>query len=199
MSAPDAMGASARPLIAVYGSSTVRPGSPAYELAHALGREIARAGAGVMTGGYHGAMEACSRGAHELGGHVVGVTVELFEKRGPVNAFVKERVHTPDIYERLRHLLDRATGFIVLPGSIGTLNELFLAWTMVAVGGRPREPIVLLGDHWAGFVDSLRHPDMVVPGLFEFIEVTADPADAVRRVLARGAAPAAAHPEASRG
>jgi uncharacterized protein (TIGR00730 family) len=182
------------PLIAVFGSSTVRPGEPAYDLALRLGREIARAGAGVMTGGYSGAMEACSRGAAEEGGHVIGVTVELFEKRGPANAWVKERVHTPDLYERLRHLLDRATGFIVLPGSIGTLTELFLTWTLVSVGGRRREPIVLLGDHWQGFVDSLRHPDMVLTSLFEFVEVTNDPADAVRRVLAAPVGPAASAP-----
>lgn len=200
MDAPDTSPRGDRPLIAVFGSSTVKPGSVAYDLAHAVGREIARAGAGVMTGGYHGAMEAVSRGAHEMGGHVVGVTVELFEKRSPVNAFVKERVHTPDLYERLRHLLDRATGFIVLPGSIGTLNELFLTWTLVSVGGRRREPIVLLGEHWAAFVEALRHPDMVVPALFEFVEVTTDPADAVRRVLAaRGAGEAATHPESARG
>jgi uncharacterized protein (TIGR00730 family) len=147
-----------------------------------------------MTGGYSGTMEACSRGAHETGGHVVGVTVELFEKRAPVNAFVKERVHTPDLYERLRRLLDRANGFIVLPGSIGTLTELFLTWTLVSVGGRRREPIVLLGEHWEGFVAALRHPDMVVPHLFEFVEVATDPADAVRRVLAGLRAPDAAHP-----
>jgi uncharacterized protein (TIGR00730 family) len=188
---------SARPLIAVFGSSTVRPGDAAYELAHALGREIARAGAGVMTGGYHGTMEACSRGAHEAGGHVVGVTVELFEKRGPVNAFVKERVHTPDLYERLRHLLDRANGFIVLPGSLGTLNELFLTWTLVSVGGIPRAPIVLLGEHWAGFVEALRHPDMVTPALFAYVQVTADPADAVSRALAPQSA-FSPHPQGSR-
>ena len=195
-----------RPLIAVYGSSSVQPGDAAYELAHALGREAARAGAGVMTGGYHGTMEACSRGAHEAGGHVVGVTVELFEKRGPVNAFVRERVHTATLYDRLRHLLDRADAFIVLPGSIGTLNELFLTWTLVSVGGIPRAPVVLLGEHWKDFMAALHHPDMVVPRLFEFVEVAADPADAVKRALAgweaRAAAkglPAAAHPEASRG
>ncbi len=188
------------PLIAVYGSSSVRPGDAAYELAHALGREAALAGAAVMTGGYHGTMEACSRGAHEAGGHVVGVTVELFEKRGPVNAFVRERVHTPDLYARLKHLLDRADAFIVLPGSLGTLNELFLTWTLVSVNGRPRAPIVLLGDHWADFMKALRHPDMVVPALFEFVEVTTDPADAMRRALARREAPAGApHPESSRG
>lgn len=190
---------SARPLIAVFGSSTVQPGDAAYALAHALGREIALAGADVMTGGYHGTMEACSRGANEAGGHVVGVTVELFEKRGPANAFVKERVHTADLYERLRHLLDRANGFVVLPGSLGTLNELFLTWTLVSVGGRRREPIVLLGEHWAAFIEALRHPDMVTPRLFEFVEVTTDPADAVRRVLSGRAAPTAAHHESSRG
>jgi len=189
-----------RPLIAVFGSSTVRPGDAAYELAHALGREAVRAGAAVMTGGYHGTMEACSRGAHEAGGHVVGVTVDLFEKRGPVNAFVKEHVHTPDLYERLRHLLDRADAFVVLPGSLGTLNELFLTWTLVSVNGRPRAPIVLLGEHWADFMKALHHPDMVVPALFEFVEVTTDPAEAVQLALAgRGVSPNEPPRQTSRG
>ena len=185
-------------LIAAFGSSAVQPGDAAYELALALGREIARAGATVMTGGYNGTMEACSKGAHEAGGHVIGVTVELFEARGPVNAWVKERVHTADLYERLRYLVDRADGFIVLPGSIGTLNELFLTWTLVATGGRHAAPIVLLGAHWREFVAALRHPDMVVPHLFEHLHVTEDPAEAVRlalgttdaRVAAAGAAKA---------
>jgi hypothetical protein len=189
---------SERPLIAVFGSSTVRPGDPAWQLAYALGGAIGRAGADVMTGGYGGTMEACSRGTHEAGGQVVGVTVELFERRGPVNPYVTERVHTPDLFERLRHLLERATGFVVLPGSLGTLNELFLTWTLVSVGGRRREPIVLLGEHWAQFVAALRHPDMVTPSLFEFVQIAIDPEDAVRRML-DGAAEPTAHPEASRG
>ena len=67
------------PLIAVYGSSTARESERAWRLAYDLGGELARAGAAVMTGGYGGIMAACSRGAHEAGGHVVGVTVELFE------------------------------------------------------------------------------------------------------------------------
>jgi uncharacterized protein (TIGR00730 family) len=173
-----------RPLIAVFGSSTVRPNEPAWALAHDLGRELARAGADVMTGGYNGAMEACSQGAHEAGGHVVGVTVELFERRGPVNQFVRERVHTDHLYSRLEHLVERATGFVVLPGSLGTLTELFLAWTLVSVSGRPAAPIVLLGSHWERFLEALRDPDLVRPGSFEFVEHTTDPADAARRALA---------------
>ncbi len=177
-----------RPSIAVFGSSTVRPGEPAWTLAFDLGRELALAGAEVMTGGYDGAMAACSQGAHEAGGHVIGVTVELFEHRGPVNRWVKERVHTDRLYSRLEHLIERAAGFVVLPGSIGTLTELFLTWTLVSVRGRSQAPIVLLGGHWERFLDALRDPDLVPERLFDHVERAADPADAARRVLAPAAA-----------
>jgi len=173
-----------KPLVAVFGSSTIRPGEPAWSLAYDCGRELARVGAGVMTGGYGGAMEACSQGAHEAGGHVVGVTVELFERRGPVNRFVRERVHTGHLYGRLEHLVERAGAFVVLPGSVGTLTELFLAWTLVSVTGRPHAPIVLLGAHWERFLDALRDPDLVRADLFRFVSWTADPADAARRAIA---------------
>lgn len=179
-----------RPLIAVYGSSTVREGDAAHRLAFDLGRALARAGADVMTGGYSGTMEACSRGAHEAGGHVVGVTVELFERRGPVNRWVKQRVHTPNLYDRLRHLVEHASGFVVLPGSIGTLTELFLTWTLVSVEGRPHAPIVLLGDHYGEFLAALRHPDMVTPHLFDHVTVATTAEEATARVLGGRAAPA---------
>jgi len=174
---------SASPIVAVFGSSTFRVDDRPYQLAHDLGRELARQGATVMTGGYGGVMEACSRGAHEAGGHVVGVTVELFEKRGPVNRWVQERVHTPDLFERLRYLVSRADGFIVVPGSIGTLTELFLTWTLIATQGRPRAPLVLLGTHWESYLEALRHPDLVVPHLFEHVRVTDSPAEAARLSL----------------
>jgi hypothetical protein len=191
-----------RPLIAVFGSSTIRDSDQAYRLAYELGRELAVAGADVMTGGYSGAMEACSKGAHEAGGHVVGVTVELFEKRGPVNRWVKQRVHTPNLYERLQYLVEHAAGFVALPGSIGTLTEVFLTWTLLSVQGRPHAPLVLLGDHWQGFLDAVRRPDMVLPHLFDYVQVEVTPREAVRRALsvtrppAGAAAASGARPEA---
>jgi uncharacterized protein (TIGR00730 family) len=172
-----------RPLIAVYGSSTVRESDHAWRLAYDLGAELARAGADVMTGGYSGTMEACSRGAHEAGGHVVGVTVELFERRGPVNRWVREHLHTPDLFERLRVILARADGFIAVPGSLGTLTEIFLTWTLLSVGGRPAAPLVLLGDHWHDWLQAHRHPDLVLPQLFAYVQVATTPAEAARLVL----------------
>jgi uncharacterized protein (TIGR00730 family) len=172
-----------RPVIAVFGSSTLREDEPGWELGRALGRELARAGADVMTGGYSGAMEAVSQGAHDAGGHVIGVTVELFEARGPANRWVKERVHTPDLFERLRAIIERADGYVTLPGSIGTLTELFLTWTLLSVHGRSPAPMVLLGDHWDAWLHAHRSPALVPEPLFSFIETTTSPADAARRVL----------------
>jgi uncharacterized protein (TIGR00730 family) len=115
-----------RPLVAVFGSSTIRESGPEYLEAEELGRRLAAAGADVITGGYGGAMAACSRGAHQAGAHVVGVTVDLFESRAPVNRWVKERVHTSDLFERLRHIIGRADAFIAVSGSVGTLAEILL-------------------------------------------------------------------------
>ena len=135
---------SSRPRIAVYGSSTIAPDSGDYRLARELGAELAASGADVMTGGYSGVMEAVSRGAAEAGGHVIGVTVDLFEKRGPVNAWVKERIHTADLMERLRVLTHSADGFVVMSPSLGTLTEFHLTWTLLSTGARPRVPLVVL-------------------------------------------------------
>jgi uncharacterized protein (TIGR00730 family) len=172
------------PRVAVYGSSTAREGQVPWTLGYELGRELAQAGATVMTGGYGGTMEAVSRGAHEAGGHVVGVTVDLFEARGPANAFVRERVHMPDLYERLRYLVHNADGFVTLPGSIGTLTELYLTWTMLSVQGRPAAPLIVLGDMWRDVLAAHRHPALIPDRLFEHVQIADTPVDAARRVLA---------------
>jgi uncharacterized protein (TIGR00730 family) len=173
-----------RPLIAVYGSSTITEADPSWTLAYDLGRELARSGAAVMTGGYGGIMAACSKGAREAGGHVVGVTVELFEKRGPANRWVVERIHTPDLFERLRVIVDRADGFIAAPGSIGTLTELFLTWTLLSVDARPVVPLVLLGSHWREYLDAHRRPELVPSRLFAHVQVASTPVEAARLALA---------------
>jgi uncharacterized protein (TIGR00730 family) len=173
------------PVVAVFGSSTLRESDPAYAAIQHLGGELARAGYSVMTGGYDGAMAAASRGADEAGGHVIGVTVDLFEARGAVNPWVRERVHVPDLPERLRYLAANADAFVIVTGSIGTLTELFLCWTLVAVGARPVAPLILMGPHWHAWVAAHRTPDFITEHLFRWIEVADTPEDAVRRVAVK--------------
>lgn len=173
-----------RPIVAVFGSSTVREHDAHWRHAHELGAALARRGLATMTGGYGGAMAATSRGAHEAGGHVIGVTVELFERRGPVNPWVHERVHTPDLFERLRHLAHTADGYIAVAGSIGTLTELFLVWTLVSVEAREPAPIVLMGAQWHAWLAQHRAPEFVPPQLHGLVEVADTPEQAAERVAA---------------
>src|SRR5262245_22119340 len=178
---------SASPIVAVFGSSTFRVDDRPYQLAHDLGRELARQGATVMTGGYAGVMEACSRGAHEAGGHVIGVTVELYEKRGRANRWIRERIHTPDLFERLRHLMTRPDGYVVLPGSVGTCTALFLAWPLLPGRARPRAPLILLSARWNAILDAHRGEHLIPEALFHSVRIATSPAEAARAALATGA------------
>lgn len=181
---------SRRPLIAVFGSSTIAEDGERYREAERLGRLLAEGGADVVTGGYGGAMAACSRGARAAGAHVVGVTVELFERRGPVNPWVEERVHARDLFERLRTIIGRADGFIAVSGSVGTLAEVFLTWNLLMAGARPAAPLVLMGGHWRAWLEAQRAPGLVLADLFEYVRVVDTPAEAVRAVLDGGDAAA---------
>jgi uncharacterized protein (TIGR00730 family) len=179
---------SGRPMVAVFGSSTIRESGPEHREAEELGRRLAEAGADVITGGYGGAMAACSRGAHEAGAHVVGVTVDLFEGRAPMNRWVKERVHTNDLFERLRTIIGRADAFIAVSGSVGTLAEIFLTWNLLMAKGHEPAPLVLLGAPWKGWLAAQREPGLVLPELFEYVQLADTPEQAVQLAL-EGVAP----------
>lgn len=184
-----------RPVIAVFGSSTTKRDEPAWDVARTLGAGLAGAGFAVMNGGYQGSMEAVSEGARGAGGEVIGVTTALFNHRGP-NPHLTHREDTTTLLERLDYLVHVASGFVVLEGSVGTLAELFLAWNLLAVDGRPAAPLILLGRPWARLVEELRHPGLVVPELLSLVEVVETPTAAVARLVA--ARPAAVSAPAGR-
>jgi uncharacterized protein (TIGR00730 family) len=146
--------------IAVFGSSEPLPGDPLYEQAYSLGRLLARAGHGIVTGGYGGVMEAASRGAVEAGGRAVGVCCAIFPDRGP-NPYLDEVVSSADLFERTRELVQRARAFVVLPGKAGTLAELAFLWALHRAGCLERRPVVLLGGKWSQLLDHLANSEML--------------------------------------
>ncbi|MBU1228085.1 MAG: LOG family protein [Actinobacteria bacterium] len=145
--------------IAVFGASTTPPDHPDYLAAVRCGSLLAAAGFAVATGGYGGLMEAVSRGAAESGGHVVGITApSLFPSRPGANRHVSEERPAPGLAARIGDLLATSAGCIALPGSIGTLTELMMAWNdafIAALDGSPAHPVVAVGPVWAAFVDEI--------------------------------------------
>jgi uncharacterized protein (TIGR00730 family) len=152
-----------RQLISVFGSSAPQPGTEPYESARQVGRLLAENGFAVATGGYGGTMTAVSHGAAEAGGHVIGVTSDQIEQFRPLrpNQWVQEEIRYTTLRERLLHLITNNDGMIVLPGGIGTLSEMTLAWSFLQVGEIEPVPLIMLGSIWQETVHAFHDPQYV--------------------------------------
>ena len=120
--------------------------------AAALGGEIAARGVRlVYGGGSTGLMGACAKAVISGGGRVLGVIPEFL--RLPEVAYeAAELVVVPSMHERKAVMFREADGFVVLPGGIGTLEEVIelLSWARLGLHAKP--VIFLNGD---GFWDPL--------------------------------------------
>ena len=130
------------PMIAVCGGGEVDPKVAA--LAEEVGRELAAAGATVVTGGLGGVMEWACKGAKEAGGRTVGI-VPGTETRA-ANRYVDVPIASGMSHGRNAVIVHTADGIIALPGAFGTLAEVAMALTMgkpvVTIGGwRPDEAV----------------------------------------------------------
>ncbi|GAU65291.1 hypothetical protein SSP35_01_06290 [Streptomyces sp. NBRC 110611] len=144
------------PAVSVFGSARTPRDSKEYDAGVRIGRALVDAGFAVITGGGPGAMEAANRGAKEAGGVSVGLGIELPFEQG-MNDYVNLGVDFRYFFVRKTCFVKYARGFVVLPGGLGTLDELFEALTLVQTRKVTRFPIVLFGtDYWSGLVDWLR-------------------------------------------
>jgi uncharacterized protein (TIGR00730 family) len=167
--------------IAIYGSSSVQPDEPDYIAAYEVGRALGAAKYGVMTGGYCGVMEAASRGAAEAGSHVIGVTsqpIEAFRRQGP-NQWVGKIVPYNTLRDRLIHLVTRADGYVIMPGGIGTLNEMLMTWELMRVREIPPRPIVCYGNYWETILAPFRQSAYVPAVYWELMSFAHTPEEVV--------------------
>lgn len=152
-------------VIAVFGSSSPQPDSTPYAEARRVGRLLAETGFVVATGGYGGTMAAVSQGASEAGGKVIGVTCRQIERWRPIpaNEWVAEEIKYDTLTERLLHLVKRYQGMIALPGGIGTLSEVALAWSLMQTDEAPQRPLVLLGPLWRETIRTYAQDEYIRP------------------------------------
>ncbi len=171
------------PAISVFGSARLRSGNPWYKKARAVGRRLAKAGYAVITGGGPGLMEAANRGAREAGGVSVGLNIELPHEQ-KVNPYVTQPLNFHYFFIRKVCFVKYGSGFVLLPGGFGTLDEFFESITLIQTRRITQFPVVLMGRrHWRGLVDwmrdRLRRPKLIAPGDLDLFCVTDDPREAV--------------------
>jgi uncharacterized protein (TIGR00730 family) len=178
------------PAVSVFGSARVPAGDPRYELARTVGGKLAEAGLAVITGGGPGLMEAVNRGAQEAGARSVGLRIELPFEQG-MNRYVDLPLHFAYFFTRKLMFVRYATGFVVLPGGFGTLDELFDAVTLIQTRRVRSFPVVLVDSaYWGGLLGWLRERPAtegeITQAELELIRVTDDPDEAVE-IIAAGA------------
>jgi uncharacterized protein (TIGR00730 family) len=144
------------PAIAVFGSARTPADHPFYAQAERLGRKLVEAGFAVITGGGPGAMEAANKGASEAGGVSVGLGIELPFETG-LNQWVDKGINFRYFFARKTMFVKYSQGYVVLPGGLGTFDELFEALTLVQTQKVTSFPVVLFGtSYWQGLLDWLR-------------------------------------------
>lgn len=110
-----------RKIVAIFGSSRVKPDSELYQSTYALAHALASEDYVVMSGGYEGVMEAASKGAADAGGHVIGVSAAPLEKlrRVKPNEWIKQVIPFDSVHERLAYMVVTADAYVVMPGGAG--------------------------------------------------------------------------------
>src|SRR5215470_16773769 len=171
--------------VTVFGGSRVEDDSEEYVAARELGRALAGCGLTVVTGGYNGVMEAVSRGAKEVGGHVVGVTVEVIARnfeRLP-NAYLDQEVKTAALLERIDKMIELGAAYVVLPGGAGTLAELGIVWNLALLGATHGKPLVVVGRGWQCVLRTMIEELHTIENDLQFLRLVPD-VDAAVDVLA---------------
>ncbi|MEW6212630.1 MAG: TIGR00730 family Rossman fold protein [Acidobacteriota bacterium] len=132
------------PCVTVFGSARFKEDHPYYEMARSVGSALSRMGFTVMTGGGPGIMEAANRGAKEANGHSVGCNIILPEEQKP-NPYLDLWLEFRYFFVRKIMLVKYSYAFVVMPGGVGTMDELFESMTLIQTRKMLNFPIVLMG------------------------------------------------------
>lgn len=140
--------------VCVFCASSTRIDDKYIRFAGKVGAELARRGMSLVSGGGSiSCMGAVARAARAGGARTVGVIPQDLVDMEISDEESDELVITPDMRSRKAEMERRADAFLVLPGGLGTLEELFEIWTARVIGLH-NKPIALLDPF--GLFDPLR-------------------------------------------
>lgn len=135
------------PSITIFGSARFGPETEHYKNAEIIGAELAKLGFTIMTGGGPGIMEAANKGAYQAGGKSVGVNIILPFEQKP-NPYLHKWIDIPYFFIRKFLLIKYSYAFVVMPGGLGTLDELFEAATLIQTKIIHDFPVVIFGTEY---------------------------------------------------
>jgi uncharacterized protein (TIGR00730 family) len=143
--------------VCVFCASSTRLDERWLELARQVGAELAAAGHALVSGGGRvGMMGTVATGARSADGYTLGVMPESMIAWEIADSASDELVVTDSMADRKTVMIERSDAFLILPGGLGTLDELFEVWTTATLGLHAK-PVVLLDidGFYTGLLDWL--------------------------------------------
>ncbi|GAB5389696.1 MAG: TIGR00730 family Rossman fold protein [Alphaproteobacteria bacterium] len=110
----------------------------------------------VYGGGSSGLMGRVSDAVIKAGGEVTGIIPTHLKQREIMHEHITELIEVPDMHTRKLGMMERADGFVVMPGGMGTLEEFFeiLTWKQLQLHDKP---IVIcnLDGYWDNLLETI--------------------------------------------
>jgi hypothetical protein len=140
------------PAISIFGSARTKKDEWPYLTAMKVAEMLARRGFAVISGGGPGVMEAANRGARNGKGVSVGLNIQLpLEQKA--NRYQTKSLTFRHFFARKVMFVKYASGYVIMPGGFGTLDEFFESLTLIQTGKIRKFPVVLMGrKYWEGLI-----------------------------------------------
>ncbi len=140
------------PAISVFGSARTKRNDWAYKITVKTAEILSRRGYSIISGGGPGIMEAANRGAKRGKGLSIGLNITLPLEQKP-NRFQDKTLIFRHFFARKVMFVKYASGYLIMPGGFGTLDEFFESLTLLQTGKIRRFPIVMMGKkYWEGLL-----------------------------------------------
>jgi len=144
------------PAVTIYGSARTRPDNKVYAQTEQIALLLGKAGFNIMTGGGPGVMEAANMGARKAGVKSVGLNIKLPVEQ-VCNVYADRTITFHHFFVRKVMLVKYATAFIIMPGGLGTLDELTEVLTLIQTRKIKPFPVILFSrEYWGGFLDWIK-------------------------------------------
>ncbi|UCG55539.1 MAG: TIGR00730 family Rossman fold protein [Dehalococcoidia bacterium] len=149
-----------KPAVSIYGSARLQPEDRLYSITEEIARKLGKLGFSIITGGGPGVMEAANKGAADAGAKSVGLNIELPEEQ-VINKYATRSITFNHFFVRKVMLVKYASAFVIMPGGLGTLDELTEVLTLMQTYKIKPFPVILLDDeYWKGFLNWLRNKSL---------------------------------------
>ncbi len=176
------------PAVTVYGSARLQPEDKLYAQTEEIAYLLGKAGFSIMSGGGPGVMEAANKGGRRAGVKSIGLNIQLSEEQA-CNVYADRSITFNHFFVRKVMLVKYAAAFVIMPGGLGTLDELTEVLTLIQTHKIKPFPVIMFSsEYWQGFLDWLKGTVLACGAIsaedFELLRVfdsSGDVVDAVRK------------------